>query len=261
MRLLPKSYKSFLALGWGALVLVLLMQCIVPEAKADGGHKIQLVELKNRSATEVIKAIKPHLPKGAVVSQQGQQLVLSGKASDLEQLEVLINALDLPVQTWRVFFAQGQVNLQASQQTSTRHYSTARSDVFELLVREGVAARLERGFWIPVQVGSGRERSTGYEWLSSGIWVTVNPVGDQLVLSLSTQEAKLGKQNLAQAPRFSGRQLEGEVALQPGKWVTLGSEAQLAAQIPDASRRYRGGSNSDFYSICIEASDKPTCPR
>lgn len=261
MRLLPKIWNNLWVLSKLSLITLFMLQCIVPDASAEDVHKIQLVELKHRSAIEVLAAIKPHLPEGTVASQQDQKILLSGKPANIEQLEILINALDIPVQSWRVIFAQGQVNLQNSQQSSTRTYSTARSELFELVVREGAQARLERGFWIPVTAWQGGYSKTGYEWLSSGVWVKVNPVGEQLVLSLTTQQAQPEKQTLAQAPRFSGRQFEGEVTLQLGQWLTLGSEAQLATQIPDASRRYSGGSTNEYYSICIEASNKATCPR
>lgn len=266
----PKDVKGFFILVKSTLLVMLLLGASVPlsfaedavkEAAQESLHEIQVVELKHRSANQILEAIKPHLAPGTVASEQNQNLIISGEPSKLEQLELLINALDQPVQAWRVIFSQGQVNHQQAQQTSGRHYSTARSDVFELLVREGAAARLERGFWIPVETGVGQYRTKAYEWLSSGIWVTVKPIGDQLILNLSTQEAKQERTSSLQTPRFSGRQLEGEVALQQGKWVTLGSEAQLAAQIPDASRRYSGGSRDEYYSICIEASNKRTCPR
>lgn len=269
MRQSPNNQKYPPLFSGITLALLLMLQCIVPQAMADDVHKIQLIELKHRSAIEIIAAIKPHLPQGSVASQQGQKLVLSGKASNLEQLVILINALDSPVQAWRVFFAQGQINLQESQQKNTRHYSTARSEIFELLVREGAQARLERGFWVPVKTVSGNEnyRASGYEWISSGFWVAVEPVGLQLVLNITTQQAQPNRQNLnpsaslGRTTSFSGRQFESEVALDLGKWTTLGSEAQLAAQIPERSRRYSGGSSNEYYSICIEASNKPNCPR
>lgn len=261
MKLLPKEYNIFLVPSWATLMLLLFMQFIVPEVKAEGVNHIQIVVLKHRSATDVLAAIKPHLPEGTVASQQDQNLLLSGKKSTLEQLEVLINALDKPKQSWRVFFSQGQINLQASQKSTTRTYSTARSELAELLVREDAPARLERGFWIPVQTGTGNYQQTGYEWLSGGVWVTVNTRGDQLILNLNTQQLKQDKSSRTRNPSFSGQQFEGEVALQVGQWVTLGSEAQLAAQIPNTSRRYLGGSHNEYYSICIEESSRASCPR
>jgi len=261
MRLKPESYNPCIILARAFFLLLLIVLCIVPEASAESAHKIQLVELKHRSAAEVMAAIKPHLPEGTVVSQQNQQLILSGLPSNLEQLAILIDALDQPIPAWRVFFAQGQLNLQALQQKSLRQYSTASSELFEVLVREGSQARLERGFWLPVQTGVGQYRQTGYEWISSGVWITVKPVGDQLILNLTSQQAKQKNTSSTGRSGFSGRQYEGEVALRLGQWVTLGSEAQLAAQTPNTSRRYVGGSNQEFYSICIEASDKASCPR
>lgn len=266
MKPLPNSKQYSLLLSWITVVFLLILQCIIPEAVADDAHKIKLVTLKNRAAAEILTAIQPHLPEGTVASQSDQKIVMSGKASNLEQLEILINALDQPTQAWRVFFAQGQINLQETQQKNTRHYSTAPSELFEVLVREGVQAKLERGFWIPVKVNHGRYPETGYEWISSGFWVTVQPIGGELVLNLSTQQAKPNKKNLSpqanfQQPSFTASQFESEIALKQGQWTTLGSEAQLAAQIPDTSRRYYGGSMNEYYSICIESSRLASCPR
>ncbi|GLR64637.1 hypothetical protein [Marinospirillum insulare] len=261
MRQEPKSYKPYYALTRAFLLLLLLVQCIVPEVKAEDAHKIQLIELEHRPATEILSAIKPHLPKGAAASLQNQKIVLSGQSSDLAQLAILIDALDQPALAWRVLFAQGQINLEATQQKSIRHYSTARSDIFELLVREEGEARLERGFWIPVETMVGQQRQTGYEWLASGVWVSVKPLGDQLIVNLTSQQAKQGNTNARGRTHFAGRQFEGEVALHLGRWTTLGSEAKLAAQNANAARRYVGGSTSEFYSICIELSDQASCPR
>lgn len=263
MHFLPKHRNGSLKHGLLTLALLLMLQCIVPQAVADDAHKIQLIELQHRSAIEILAAIKPHLMQGTVANQSDQKIIISGKATDLEQLALLIHALDQPVQGWRVFFAQGQVNLQDLQLKNTRHYSTARAEVFEVLVREGTPARLERGFWMPVQTGRGNNRETGYEWLASGFWVAVQQVGNQLILNLSTQQTKLNQKNLGQSQSqvFLGRQFEGEVALQLGQWTTLGSEAQLAAQIPNTSRRYTGGSSNEYYSICIESSRLASCPR
>ncbi|NLW04034.1 MAG: hypothetical protein GX029_02230 [Pseudomonadaceae bacterium] len=261
MRQEPNNQKYLSLISQITLALLLMLQCIVPQAVADDAHKIQLIKLQHRSAIEILTTIQPHLPEGTVASQKGQNLVLSGKATNLEQLEILIHALDQPVQGWRVFFAQGQVNLQDSQLKNIRHYSTHHSEVFEVLVREGAPARLERGFWIPVQTNNGSGYEIGYEWLASGFWVAVKPVGSELILNLSTHQIQPEKQALTQQPKFFGRQYEGEVALELGRWVTLGSEAQLAAKIPSASRRYTGGSTSEYYSICIEASHKASCSR
>ena len=209
----PKDVKGFFILIKSLLLVMLLLgtsgslvfaeELVKNEAK-ESLHEIRVVELKHRSASQILEAIKPHLAPNTAAIEQNQNLIISGEAAKLEQLELLINALDEPVQAWRVIFSQGQVNHQQAQQTSGRHYSTARSDVFELLVREGAAARLERGFWIPVETGVGQYRTKAYEWLSSGIWVTVKPVGDQLILNLSTQEAKQERTSSLQTPRFSG---------------------------------------------------------
>lgn len=244
-----------------ALAFLLMLQCIVPQAVADDAHKIQLIKLQHRSAIEVLDTIKPHLPQGTKASQKDQNLVISGKQSDLEQLKILIHALDQPVQGWRVFFAQGQLNLEKLQLKHTRHYSTARSDIVELVVREGAPARLERGFWIPTQSNNKGVIETGYEWLASGLWVAVKPVGNAFVLNLSTQKIQPKQQTFNQKPSFSGQQFEGEVALQLGRWVTLGSEAQLAAQTPSNSRHYSGGNTNEYYSICIESIHQASCPR
>lgn len=267
---LPKSV-NYLLLLIKRLALVLMLGLLsVPQALAEGvlkvpanqaAYQVDLIELRHRSAVEVLAAIQPHLPQGTVASQQDQQLLLSGDSVALEQLKTLISRLDKPLQTWRVIFSQGQVNRQAIQQSRGRHFSTAHAEVYELLVREGAPARLERGFWLPVQRGFGQERETGYEWFSSGVWVVVKPVGDQLILNLTTQEVQTDKLTVAGKSGFSGRQLASEVALQPGQWITLGSEAQLAAQTSATSRHFTGGSQNEYYSICIEVSDKASCPR
>lgn len=255
--------RAFLGpvLAWSLIICTAALVSLTLTSKfAVAAYGIKLVAVKEREAAKILLSVQQHLPAGAKASSQGQQIILSGQPEDLAQLEALIQALDVPLPVWRVLFAQGHINLQAAQASRARSYSTARVDIYELLVAEGANAKMERGFWYPVQTKRYGSTVHGFEWLAGGILLSVASLGENLHVSFSSQQAEPVNRQLGEA-KVAGRKLVGDLNLQPGQWVTLGSEAHLAQLIPDASRRYSGGSTNNFFSLCIEEASAATCPR
>lgn len=242
--------------------LLLSITLVIMPSFANAATKVmQIITLENRPSEDILASIKTHLPKGTQASKQGQQIILSGTTQQVTQLQELIKQLDIPLQTWRVLFAQSSINMQEKQQANTRSYSTRKVETSALLVSEGASAKFEQGFWVPVDINSGQQRSRGYEWLAGGIWVSITPLGDELRVHFSSHNLTKQPNTLARSPSFTGQGIESHLNLQLGNWVTLGSESQLAELIPDPKRRYTGGSKNDFYSLCVETIEQATCPR
>lgn len=244
--------------GW---LLVWLLAGSMSQVLADAAD-IRVLTLQHRSAAEMQALLQPHLADEVRISQQGQRLVLSGAADRLDALQALISQLDQPLQSWQVYFARGQVDPAVRADNRVRQYSTRRSQLTRLQLREGSPASLEQGFWVPVtQVQAGHSEQ-GYQWLAGGIWVEGQAVGDQVLLTFSTRQLQLdGRVRNPVQPGFAGQGQAGVLALQPGQWLTLGRESQLAASAAtDAStRRYSTGRPDEFYSLCVEPIDQPSC--
>jgi hypothetical protein len=248
------------------MLLPLLLILMAGSSSADTGKiQTEIVSLQHRAAAAILPVLQPHLPERAVLSQQGTQLIITAQQGDMERLVQLAKLLDQPLQTWRVYFARGDLDLamQQQQQTSVRRYSTRQLALTQLQLREEAPAAFEQGFWVLVIVRSAAgELESGYQWLSGGMWVLARSQGEQVVLEFSAKQIESGTQRGGnRSPEFSATGQQSQLLLQPGQWLTLGSESQLSTTSKQASRRYSTGQRDEFYSVCLESSEPPFCPR
>lgn len=243
--------------GWLLLGLLTLSLQVMADA-AD----IRVLSLQHRSVAEVQALLQPHLADEVRISQQGQRLVLSGAADQLDALQALVAQLDQPLQSWQVYFARGQVDPAAKSDSRVQQYSTRRSQLTRLQLREGSPVSLEQGFWVPVTQVQAGQSEQGYQWLAGGIWVEGQAVGDQILLTFSTRQLQQdGRVSNLTQPGFSGQSQAGVLALEPGQWLTLGRESQLAAgaATDGSTRRYSTGRPDEFYSLCVEPLGQSLC--
>ncbi|MBE0506012.1 MAG: hypothetical protein IBX50_04725 [Marinospirillum sp.] len=248
------------------MLLPLLLTLIPSWSSADTGKlQTEVIHLQHRTAAAMLPVLQPHLPGQATLSQQGTQLIITAQQEDIERLVQLAKQLDQPLQTWRVYFARGDIDLamQQQQQQSVRRYSTRQLALTQLQLREEAPAAFEQGFWVPINVRSvsgGLE--TSYRWLSGGMWVLARSQGEQVVLEFSARQIESethrgGNPSLD----FSAAKQQSQLLLQPGQWLTLGSESRLSVSTPSTSRRYSTGQRDEFYSVCLESDKAPFCPR
>lgn len=232
---------------------------------AENKLQTEIVSLEHRAAAAILPVLQPHLPKEAVLSQQGSRLIITAQQEDMARLVLLVRQLDQPLQTWRVYFARGDLDLamQQQQSTSVKRYSTGQLAITQLQLREEAPAAFEQGFWVPITGRSAAgELETGYQWLSGGMWVLAKSRGEQVELEFTARqiesEAPRGNN---QPPVFAAAKQQSQLLLEPGQWLTLGSESRLSASTPSTSRRYSTGQRDEFYSVCLESLQPPYCPR
>ncbi|SFX72795.1 hypothetical protein [Marinospirillum alkaliphilum] len=241
------------------LCLSLLLITGLMQFTLAAGLQWRVVELRYVSAEEMKALLQPHLPESVALSQQGQRLLISGPHDLVDSMQALAGVMDQQRRTWRVHFVQGPLDLEADQLAGVRRFSTARQQAVQLMVREDASARLDRGFWVPAPAGRSRQHE-GYQWLQGGIWVDAASRGDRVLLRFSTQQIQPDQRaSAARQPGFATSGVGSELELEPGYWVTLGSESRLAEH--SGVRRSTTGRNNDYYSICVEPPDRSLCPR
>ncbi|SFB99195.1 hypothetical protein SAMN05660443_1037 [Marinospirillum celere] len=236
------------------LVLLFAMPVVASEqASLESSRSLLVYDLEQRSAAEVLTGLRPHISDQVAVSEQGQRLLITGPADQLEQLEQILAALDQPQEEFRLLFAQGRQDLQERQRSGSRQYSTARSDLISLHLTEGVPARLERGFWIPVTDVRAWGSQESYQWMAGGVWVIARLRGEQVVLEFSGRNlAKDSRTRSGTPPVLAGSEVESRISLQPGQWQTLASEGQLRSQSSEQGRSFSTRRNQNYYSVCME---------
>lgn len=235
-------------------------------AEADTERSTVIIDLEHRSSEEVIAGLEPHLDTSVRISSLDQRLILTGPTSALEVIAELVVALDQPKQEYLVLFAQGRVNPEERQAATTRSYSTAQSDLVSLRLTSGVAARLERGFWVPISTAYAWGQQTEYQWMAGGVWVQAERRGKDVVLAFFSRQleknSRKSRLESAQAPLFSGAEVQSQLRLEPGSWQLLASEGQLQSPTNEQGRRFSTQKSDYYYSICVEKIlGNQQCPR
>lgn len=246
------------------LILVLLLS-LTPLAWAestDVSRSLLVYDLEERSAAEVLDSLTPHLGSEVAVSQQGQRLLISGPAPQLEGLEALIAALDQRQEEYRLLFSKGRQDFEDQQEARSRRYSTSANELTRLHLMAEVPARLERGFWVPVAEVNAWGRQENYQWMAGGVWVRAQQQGDDVILEFTSRDLNRERGSRVVSPvMFSGSEVETRIRLQPGRWQTLASEGQLRAQGSERGRTYSTRRHETYYSVCLERpQEQITCP-
>ena len=210
---------------------------------------LEIIDLKYRTAQEVIPVIQPLLEPGGALSGSDYKLFVRASASNVEQLRRAIAEIDRQPRQMLVSVRR------ASQQTIEREAAAASavittkgssvsvhasgsgaqrsgSDVASVQVLEGNSAYIATGQSIPVvtAVLAGSRRpwvaaSTSYHDLSSGFLVTPRFAGTRVILDISQQaEQRSGNSSAIDTQRLS-TQVSGAL----GEWIPLGGVTESSA--------------------------------
>jgi type II secretory pathway component GspD/PulD (secretin) len=88
------------------LVLCLCLAFIPPGASAG---EVRLIELRHRTAEELLPILSPVVPAGEALTGRGHQLIHRGSPRTRQQLEQLLAQLDVAVQTLKITVRQTAV--------------------------------------------------------------------------------------------------------------------------------------------------------
>ncbi|MEW6445798.1 MAG: hypothetical protein AB1479_07160 [Pseudomonadota bacterium] len=222
------------ALSLGGLTLSL-------PARAD---RIEIIELQNRPAEDIIPLILPILRGDEAISGQGSQLILRASPETIGQVQRMLDNLDRAPRTLIISVRasaqdlrtreNAQTTMQVSPQgiaiqggAGAREDHTGRDDTQRIRVAEGQPARLRVGedtaitepSVIPYPGGVAVVPSTRIQ--STGRWLSVTPrlQGQQVMLDITPHEARVDPRH----PRTLDVQHINTQILAPlGQWVPLG---------------------------------------
>ncbi|MFP5504565.1 MAG: secretin N-terminal domain-containing protein [Gammaproteobacteria bacterium] len=233
--------------------------CVLAAAQAIAGDRIEVINLKNRSAEELMPLVQPMLNRDEALSGTGYQLIVRAAPARLEEIRALVAQLDQSARQVRISVrraayeeierervqarvaigatggeveARGRVILR-----STRDQGDERNH-YQVTALEGTPAFIHTGeaFPVPTQQGyivNGRPVITQgieYQQLSSGFYALARTHGDQVTVDISPQREVLD-------PHGSGRiqttALVTTVRGRLGEWLELGGTRE--------ERRQEGG--------------------
>ncbi len=258
---LPSGIRQRLA---GALISVWLIACPVL------GQSLEVIDLKYRTAAEVIPVLQPLVEPGGALSGQDYKLFVRASPANLRQLRAAVAQIDREPNQLVVSVRRStqqemeRERAQVSGAVSNRGADVSvratdasqrdRSDgVASVQVIEGNSALISSGSDVPVvtsvAAGAGRRSwaaaSTSYRNLSSGFLVTPRVNGKQVVLDIEQQDERLANGSV------QTQRLKTQVSGPLGEWIRLGgvSETASSQQRGILSRQY--STQSDERSIWV----------
>ncbi|MDT8386835.1 MAG: hypothetical protein RQ736_04935 [Thiogranum sp.] len=223
-------------------LLLILLLTIPFSAVAD---PIEIIELRNRPAEELIPTLQPMLDNDASISGQGFTLIVRTSKENLEQIKSLVTRLDRAArqllisvfhgsrQDLRALDLEGNL-LHRDGRTSihvrglSTHTRLSDNPVHSLRVAEGTSGFIETGQSIPYLSGGTwvtpegitQQSSVSFKDVVTGFNVFPRLHGDQVTLELSPFRNQV---NEARADAVDTRRASTTITGPLGEWLQVGA--------------------------------------
>ena len=238
-----------------ALIALLLL---VFTAQAAG---MNLIQLNNRPAAEIIPVIEPMLRPGDVISGSGFKIFLRSSPETLAEVEVIIAALDAPAEVLQISVFQGgtrdvkKLGIGGSIQISNDHVSGSVSGiaseqsqqnnpVSRVRVNEGREAYIETGKQLPFFSGS-----DAYNSAVTGFYVLPRVSGSNVILEVSPFKNMLTSSG---GDGIETQSANTTISGQMGQWLLIGGVSQQSSYLQSGIASQSSSQSSRDDSIWIK---------
>ena len=226
-------------------------------ALAAFAQSLQTIQLKNRTAQELIPAVQPLLAPGGALTGQDYTLFVRTTSENFAEIRRVVAQLDraqrqLLVSVRRATRQQieregvaieGELSTQGSRARVSGVDSNARRShegVASVAVLEGNAAMIDNGSSVPIVTAViGRRRSvvgaqTEYRDLPNGFFVTPRVNGETVILDIQQRTDAM------RGGRIETQQLQTQVSGRLQQWISLGgiASSNTTSQRGIGSRSY-----------------------
>lgn len=243
--------------------LLILMVILFCQASAYS-HELEIINLKHRSAEELLPVIQPLLERDETASGMNYQLILRASPRNIAQIKRLLEGIDTPPRRLTVTVMQdvdsdtvsrltglsGSIGHLNARIISTRQLEDDKKTQ-QLQVLEGSRARVSTGQNVAlpqrqvVQTPWGTQvvETMQYRDVSSGFYVLPRVHGDQVTVELSAQnDALTGSGNGYPTTRIQNT--TSMVSGRLGEWLVVGGLSQQASR-DNSTITTRSSSHSD----------------
>src|SRR5688500_16118103 len=221
--------RALLALGIGLMAIAAFAQ------------SLETIELKNRTAQEIIPTIQPLLAPGGALTGQDYTLFVRTTSSNLAEIRRVVAQLDRAQRQLLVsvrtatqqelqregIAIEGELSTRGARARVGGADTNARSNrdgVASVSVLEGNAAMIDNGSSVPVVtavIGAGGRRpwvgaQTEYRDLPNGFLVTPRVNGDTVILDIQQRSDAL------RGGQIETQRLQTQVSGRVGAWISLG---------------------------------------
>jgi hypothetical protein len=261
--------RSVQPLAW-VLISICLIACPVR------AQSLEVIDLKYRTAPEVIPVLQPLVEQGGALTGQDYKLFVRTSPANLRQLRAALERIDRRPKQLLVSVRRSteqeveRERAQGSAVVSNRGAAVAvnatnsnardRSDgVASVQVIEGNSALISSGSDVPIVTAAaargGRRPFAGavteYRSLSSGFAVTPRVNGSHVVLDIEQQDERVVNGNV------QSQHLTTQASGPLGEWIRLGGVSETASthQRGTLSRQY--STQSDAREIWVKVESVP----
>lgn len=234
-------------------------------------QSLEIIDLKNRTAQELLPALQPMIAPGGAISGQDYKLFVRTTSANLADIRRVVAQLDRAPRQLLVSVRNatrqqieregvavgGTVSTQGARGRVQAEDSVAQRNadgVASVAVLEGNAASINNGASVPivtaVVVGGGRHPRVGaqteYRDLANGFIVTPRVNGERVVLDISQRAESLRNGTV------DSQSLQTQAGGRLGEWIALGgvAESSTSTQRGLGSRQY--STSSDQRSLWIK---------
>ncbi|MBD3620062.1 MAG: hypothetical protein HUJ28_11370 [Chromatiales bacterium] len=266
------------------LLLALLLAALGGTAIAAAGDRLEIIELRNRPAEEVIPLVRPLLQPQDALTGTGYQLIIRAAPERIREVRELVRQLDQAQKNMLVTVSAGRAEdlrdreIGASGRIENERGSVTLGDTDEeglhgtlrerstrgqttrassLRVLEGQSAFIRTGGDVPyvttaaIITGNRVITSSGVEYrrVETGFYVTPRISGDRVYLHIRpVQQSLQSDQTIATQEAVTT--ISGPV----GEWITIGgvAEEERYESSGTASRQWETRGRDDAISVKVE---------
>ncbi len=224
--------------------------------------KMEVIQLYNRPAVEVIPIVKPFMPQNTILRPDGYRLIVKTSPQGLATLKDMLKNIDIAPKNLLITLRRGEgqkqykeehvlnnIPLTQKQQRKKVNYSQS------VRVMDGQAAMIQFGRKVPfaMTTASGATTTT-LKPVTTGMYVTPRVMGKRVQLTLQTYTNKTQR-----GGNIRTQQVQTKIVIPMGEWVNLANF--IGRHNADIQRILHGsiasGSNSQDLYIRVGPYKKP----
>jgi hypothetical protein len=202
---------------------------------AIGQGNLEVIDLRHRTAEQVLPALRPLVEPGGVLTGQRSQLIVRTSAANLAEIRRSLEALDTPARRLVLsvrlddsamavdssFEASGRISHRGSRAADSRSASEQRVDQ-RLQVLEGSRAYIAAGSSRPLPHRDGVE----IQDITTGFEVVPRVAGNTVFLDIAPQREIPG----GMPGTVQGQRAESSVSGRLGEWIEFAGTSGIGAR-------------------------------
>lgn len=257
------------------IAILIALAALFPLATPAQEQVLEVIQLSNRPAEEVVELVRPFLGRRGTVVASGTKLIVKTSPQNMAEVHQLIDQLDKSLAQFQISVLQtnklslAELNAEANVYGSVSNNGTnvrARGNLYQsdsktdgevtqqIRTMEGRAAHIQVGQEFPVpaySIGYGGFPAAGvqYQQATTGFAVVPRSVGNEVLLEVSPWSDRLSRRGGGVVHTQSAHTT---IRAPLGKWVNFGGLDNSEASSSRGILRKYDRSNKDVMKIFIK---------